>query len=128
MTNSTIVAITSSGMVNGAMRFFFLNSCHCDSPLSCGAAEPGEFCEFVESFINKIVRASHQPMARTWTIVLLGPAPARLVQLVCQCLDGRANPRPAAFICREEETKKREPACGLIRSAGMIQRRSRTAR
>src|ERR687888_300488 len=48
MTYSTTVAMMISGRVRYEMRLLF-NRCHGENPLSCGASEWGEPCEFVES-------------------------------------------------------------------------------
>src|SRR6266404_1482262 len=60
MTNSVMVAMTSNGSAKYEMRLLF-NRCHGENPLSCGAAEGGELCEFVELefFINERCKTGH---------------------------------------------------------------------
>ena len=48
MTNSTTVAMMINGSVRYEMRLLF-NRCHGENPMSFGAPESGDSCEFVES-------------------------------------------------------------------------------
>src|SRR5882724_3033673 len=57
MTNSVTVAMKSNGSVKYEMRLLF-NRCHGEKPISWGATEEDESCEFVEweFFINGLCK------------------------------------------------------------------------
>src|SRR6266478_9796381 len=64
ITNSVTVAITSNGSVKYEMRLLF-NRCQGENPISCGAPEWGEPCEFVELefIINEPCKIRREPAA-----------------------------------------------------------------
>src|SRR3989442_11173228 len=64
ITNSVTVAMASNGSVKYEMRFVF-SRCHGEKPMSCGAAELEESCDFVELtfFINELYNLRPIPTA-----------------------------------------------------------------
>src|SRR6266487_3437906 len=96
------------------MRVLF-NRCHGENPISCGAEESGELCEFVEVefFIMKLIESGDcrnddivQKLG-LWILVVLSTSHPALPlithqprQLACQCADTGENLR-TSLICHE---------------------------